>query len=609
MAPTLATANRRKWWIAITAITENLLFAAVLLGWSSLLLMLKNEGFYSYKCNDLIDNSTSTIVNSSNTSTAGMLSETENNTNSEVRVLPSGYLSCAAQDVILNRYYTIGSTLLSAVTIVLGVIMDKYGSRMIRLVGSLMFASSCVLFALGSMDPDNMSILMAPAVCLNGAGGITYIFTSFPIPNFFADLRATMIAFMIGSYSASALLYMIFKVFYDMGVSFQVLMGIHAGLAILTFVNAYVNQPWEPIPGPMDLSYRIEIILKEKEERKKAKNKLPLDGHVENGAVVCSQNDGLIENEKHVKIVEPSDDSSSQDMDETPHQTFVGSMLTWCYFFSVVTMALTQIRLISYMGWLELYVRSSAERQGMTEEEISDSVDFYARIFGLLQANCFLMAPVVGQILDYKLKQDKADVAKYDKETDKVDHDVNGNESGQGMQRNLKKQSVSNLFRAFFICNTMLTLFGIIVLFDMNLPIQIVAMVLHTIIRTFLHSSTGALYGAVYHFSHFGKLTGVTSFLGAMAILVLDPWFVDIMENMDGNPFTYNMILLIATVLGYGLPLVLWREYRAMEDYLPVATDNQADNGGDPFQSNASIVNRITGKEEGVTLSTGALVF
>ena len=69
------------------------------------------------------------------------------------------------------------------------------------------------------------------------------------------------------------------------------------------------------------------------------------------------------------------------------------------------------------------------------------------------------------------------------------------------------------------------------------------------------------------------------------------------------------MILLIATVLGYGLPLVLWREYRAMEDYLPVATDNQADNGGDPFQSNASIVNRITGKEEGVTLSTGALVF
>jgi len=608
MAPTLATANRRKWWIAITAITENLLFAAVLLGWSSLLLMLKNEGFYSYKCNELLENSTTPIV-SSNSSTETMLTETGNNTNSEVRVLPSGYLSCAAQDVILNRYYTIGSTLLSAVTIILGVIMDKYGSRMIRLCGSLMFATSCVLFAVGSIDPDNLSILMAPAVCLNGAGGITYIFTSFPIPNFFADLRATMIAFMIGSYSASALLYMIFKVFYDMGVSFQMLMGIHAGLAILTFVNAYANQPWEPIPGPMDLSYRIEIILKEKEARKNGL-KLPQEGSVENGKVAVSQQEGLIENEKHVKIVEPSEESDS-DVNDAPHQTFVGSMTTWCYFFSVVTMALTQIRLISYMGWLELYVRSSAERQGMSEEEISDSVDYYARIFGLLQANCFLMAPVVGQILDYKLKQDKNDALKYNKDTDKIDHDVNGNEA-QGMQRNLKKQSVSNLFRAFFICNTMLTLFGVIVLFDMNLPIQIVAMVLHTIIRTFLHSSTGALYGAVYHFSHFGKLTGVTSFLGAMAILVLDPWFVDIMENHDGNPWIYNMILLVATVLGYGLPLVLFREYRAMDDYLPVASADDCDviqSNHDLLQSNASIVNKITGKEEGVTLSTGALVF
>ena len=49
------------------------------------------------------------------------------------------------------------------------------------------------------------------------------------------------------------------QVFYDMGVSFQMLMGIHAGLAILTFINAYVNQPWEPIPGPMDLSYRFNV--------------------------------------------------------------------------------------------------------------------------------------------------------------------------------------------------------------------------------------------------------------------------------------------------------------------------------------------------------------
>ncbi|XP_052431275.1 large neutral amino acids transporter small subunit 3 [Carassius gibelio] len=502
MAPSVLQAYSRRWWMAVTAVLENLSCSAVLLGWGSLLIMLKGQGFYSHLC-------------------------TENTTESVNASAVDDWLSCVEQEEMLNLGFTIGSFLLSAATLPLGILMDRFGPRPLRLTGSACFALSCVIMSVSSYQPEVLSALIFLALSLNGFGGICLTFTSLTLPNMFGSLSSTVMSLMIGSYASSAVTFPGVKLIYDAGVSFTVIMWMWAGLASLVCLNCFLNWPSEGFPTQEE----IEIMKKDK----------------------LSSEEAPGEREK----------LSSVAQDTQASVPFRRSVFSPIFLWSLITMGMTQLRIIFFMGamnkMLEFLV-THGEEHPSTElvHEAEEKVSFYSSIFGTLQLLCLVTCPLIGYIMDWKMKECA------DRKTDR------------------KIQKLTNAMRAFIFTNALLIVFGVLSLVD-SLPLQILTFILHTMVRGFIHSCCGGLYAAVYPSNHFGTLTGLQSLISAVLALLQQPLFMIMLGPLNGDAYWINVGLLVLSLAGFLLPGYLFHLRRQL---LQTKAGGEA-NGHTPVENQA----------------------
>ncbi|XP_050928561.1 large neutral amino acids transporter small subunit 3-like [Lates calcarifer] len=160
----------------------------------------------------------------------------------------------------------------------------------------------------------------------------------------FGALSSTVMSLMIGSYASSAVTFPGVKLIYDAGVSFQVIMWVWGGLAASVFFNCFFNWP------------------------KKASLHL------------------------------------------MRYRSFPPLCVLSIFLWSLITMGMSQLRIIFFMGpmnkMLEFMVTHGEEHP--SEElviEAKEKVSFYSSIFGTLQLLCLVTCPLIGYIMDWKMKE------------------------------------------------------------------------------------------------------------------------------------------------------------------------------------------------------------
>jgi hypothetical protein len=185
-----------------------------------------------------------------------------------------------------------------------------------------------------------------------------------------------------------------------------------------------------------------------------------------------------------------------------------------------------------------------------------------------LQPLCVLWSIPIGYVLDRKFADSKENPKKLAEsasnrddgipllsENDrKTEKEVETTDSSVTFKR---VQQLRNTRDAYIITVACLLVFGFLILLQDNIDIQVITFVLHTVIRTLIHSSAAGLYVQVFHMAHIGKLTGLGSIAGGTFSFIMIPFEKLVTNVLNGNPYLLNVGLLLASIGGGFLPIYL----------------------------------------------------
>jgi len=192
---------------------QSFLNAGLIFGWPALVVVLQREGAYSELCP------------------------------MDVTLGTSARGDCEAQRQRFSTLFIVAQAVFSFCAFVVGILLDKLGPRILSSTGSILVTAGLVMLAFS--DSKELDMFM-PGLSLMCLGGISVHLSWFHVSNLFPSRRKTITSMVVGVFTMSGLVFVVYEALSSAGISAKSLFLGHAAINVLCIVGALTLWPSRP---------------------------------------------------------------------------------------------------------------------------------------------------------------------------------------------------------------------------------------------------------------------------------------------------------------------------------------------------------------------------
>ncbi|CAH1243346.1 SLC43A3 [Branchiostoma lanceolatum] len=329
------------------SVLEMLLFSGIIYGWTSLVYILKQEGYFSDLCGASSSNSTEqhAQINCQG-------SPDSNSSSHGAHCHPK----CLQQDATLTQVFAISVIMSQVASLFAGMALDYLGLRFIRTCFSTLVATAALFLGFSKREYPYV-LFVYPGMILLGMCANVTLLANVTVGNLFGSRRSTVITIITGSFGSSPITFLVQKLLYThFDVPFQHMCFALACLCVPSLLATFTLYPNKFLPN------------------------------VQQG----NSKDDQETQELHQESKEDSGPAQ-------PRETFVQAMTSRLYLFHLAYVSIMNLNVIILLGTANIWFNTVTRNN-------NEQVSFWTDVLGFFQMSNVLVSPLCGFVYDLGLK-------------------------------------------------------------------------------------------------------------------------------------------------------------------------------------------------------------